>query len=390
MVVKISCLRRWSALKRVFLVCIAYTVFVVLILPLIGKDLPYSKFYDSTPEIDSKQNLIDNSVRLKEAKSLLLKYNISNPFLLKQSDALPDFCFVVVSVSRPDGMEFLTQVVTGLLPQISESNSVFVVYNAEGPSHSEAVRIASFVPVVTNHRASQTISKYAKEKEDYVYALEWCNTKGARYTVVIEDDALPHPDFMIRLRYLLKQHVPYYKQQWAFLKLYYPPKWQGWGNEKGLIWELVITSMLLSFMLVVITILIQALVSSGRSTCPTKCELFWRFVLSFSLAIYTLMTLGRPHWLIFLGKISLHFNFVVPAPGCCTPAVLYPQEHLTALISYLHSVECSPMLPVDLALDRFAEQRGLHKLLVEPDLVKHIGFVSSLGKGWKDPREFRL
>ncbi len=370
----------------VVVVVLTYAIIAVLVVPYIGKDLPYSKFYQSTPERDKQRNLEDNFVRLQEANIVL-----SNPFsIFKDPSVLPEFCFIVVSISRPANMEFLTQVVAGLVTQLAGTNSVFALYNAEGSTHLEALKLSSTISVISNPKQSATVDKFSKEKEDLVFALQWCYKKKARYTVIFEDDALPLPYFMTRLQFILKQRMPHYKQDWAFLKLFYPPKWQGWSNELHIIKELILTSLIGSFVLTSVAYFVQIVCKNRHTNYPKKCDLILLVTLSFIFSMYTLWTLGRPHWLVLLGNISFHFNFIVPAPGCCTPAVLYPQEHISNLINYLNSVTCSLSFPVDIALDTFVMKQGLKQLMVVPDLIKHIGFVSSLGKGWKDPIEFRF
>lgn len=359
----------------------------IIVVPYVGRDLPFSKFYRSTKKRDHQMNLEDNLDRSQQAKSILSRYRSKDFLKSKEPNVLPEFCFVVISVSRPANMEFLTQVVAGLVPQLDDPgiNSVFAVYNAEGPSHTEVSKLPSTIPVITRalEQSDVTKNKFVKEKEDMMFALQWCYNKKARYTVLLQDDALPLPDFMTRLKFILQQ---YYKQEWALLKLFYPPKWQGWSNELESVKELLFTSLIGALILTSITSLLM-LCSIRRFSCPNKSELLVIFSLSFSFALYTLWTLGRPHWLIFLGRI---FNFVVPAPGCCIPAVLYRQEHIRSLIGYLKSVNCSWSFPADIALDKFVNNNHLKQFLVVPNLVKHIGFVSSLGKGWKDPTEFRF
>lgn len=379
----------WTRTKTIVPIFLIYLLVAVFIVPYMGHNLAFSIFYQSNPDVDRNKNVEENSDRLRAAEKTLMNYkDKSKQRLTEQITVLPEFCFVIVSVSRPAEMHFLTQVVAALLPQVVESESVFTVYNAEGSSHLEAVNLAKIVPVITKE-GQKHVNQFEKEKEDYVFALKWCSEKRARFTVILEDDALPPSDFVSRLRFVLKHRLTYNTHNLAFLKLYYPEKWQGWSNERSIIQELILTSM---FGGIILTAILQLIILRGCLNSPglfNIVNIFLRFLLSFSLIIYMLLTLGRPHWLA-LRKISPHLSFVVPAPGCCTPAVLYPQDHLLSMIDYLQQTECSAGFPLDLALDKFALDRELGKLLVVPNLVKHIGFVSSLGKAWKNPREFRF
>lgn len=381
--------------KFILIIFIVYLGIAVFIVPYEGQNLAYSSFYHSTPNADLMKNLVENAQRIVDAKRTLndLKHSGRlHQHLSKIRIKDTEFCFVIVSVSRPVHTLFLTQVVASLLSQITDADSMFTVYNAEGPSHHEAMNLSTIIPVVTKGESSAAVSKFAKEKQDYVRALEWCHMKRAKFSVILQDDALPPSDFVKRLKFILQYRVPQDSTKWAFLKLYYPEKWEGWGNEWRIVFELILTSMLGGITLTLLTYTFQVVTLRSlpnSSEVFSVCNFAMRFLLSFILTLYTLFTLGRPHWLA-LRSLSFHLSSIVPAPGCCIPAVVYPQTHLPGLIEHLVHAECSVKFPLDLAVDKFATDKGLEGLLVVPNLVKHIGFVSSLGKGWKNPREFRI
>lgn len=375
--------------KNIFLFLL-YLIVAVFIVPYVGQRLPYSIFYQSTSQRDHIKLLLDNDLRIKSAIRTLNHLNCRRECWkqINEASTTPEYCFVIISVSRPAETKFLTQVVAALLPHIPQVESMFTVYNAEGPTHEEAMNLSAVVPVDSYMgKANDPPNKYSKEKNDYVHALEWCNNRNARFSVILEDDALPLPDFMQRLQLVLDYRMSKNSINWVFLKLYYPEKWEGWANEKNIITELIVSSMTGGL---VLTLLVQCLqVVITRRVAIDYGIIFW-FLLSSGLIAYMLLCLGRPHWLALRG-ISPKLSSVVYAPGCCTPAVLYQRAHLSDLIQYLKKVSCLLGFPVDLALDKFADDRDLQRLLVVPNLVKHIGFISSLpGKGWKNPKEFRL
>ena len=376
-----------------FIIFLLYCGIATIVIPYEGKKLPYSIFYDSTPKQDHLKVLGDNAKRLHEAERTLTEISCSGKCLEERNRAtqLPEFCFVITSVSRPASVKYLTQVVASLLSQISDTNSVFMVYNAEGRSHEEATNLSAIIPV-ESYTGESAIGSYAKEKADYVHALEWCEKKRARISVILEDDALPPKDFIERLKFILEYRMSRNNKKWAFLKLYYPEKWQGWANEEKIILELLLSSILGGFILTLVTFCLQFIIL--RTLPSIQCLIdpgtIIRFVFSSILVVYMLMTLGRPHWLA-LRSINIHLSSVVPAPGCCTPAVVFPRAHITDLVEHLKKAKCSVAFPLDLAMDEFANNNGLDRLLAVPNLVKHIGFVSSLpGKGWKNPQEFRI
>ena len=374
-----------SRVLSTFIVLCIYLALAVFLVPQQGRSLAYSVFYSSRPGIDGMKNKAENEVRVKKAKEFLKNKDYK---YLNETSAPPEFCFVIISVSRPAHTHYLTQVVASLVPQIADGESVFTVYNAEGSTHQEAMNLSRIVPVETfSKHDSAKKSKYVKEKEDYTRALEWCSKKQSQFSVIFQDDALPPKYFMDRLKFILQYRVRTSTEKWAFLKLYYPEKWEGWSKEWQIILELIATSSLGAIILVLITHFIQSLIIKTMELDTFSIGV--KLTLAFLLVLFALLTLGRPHWLA-LRNVSQHFSSVVVAPGCCIPAVVYPQMHLSSLIAYLEKTECSRAFPVDLALDKFAHDNNLDGLLVVPNLVKHIGFLSSLGKGWKNPREFRI
>jgi len=366
-----------------------YAVLASIVVPYVGQDLPYSVFYDSSPQRDHQRLLLENDVRLERARSVLRHLGCNGDCWkeINEGSVEPEFCFVVISVSRPESTYFLTQVVAHLVPQIPRDKSVFSVYNAEGKTHHEAGNLSSLVPVLTRAKKTGSLpSRFVKEKDDYVDALEWCRDKNASFSVVLEDDALPSNNFVERLRFILDYRMAKNSKNWIYLKLYYPEKWQGWSNEKEILAELLLVTIVGGIFLLVAVYLIEVVLSV---TSPTGCyEHTLRYLLSAGFVLYSLMCVGRPHWMA-IRHLSPHFTSVVVAPDCCTPAVLFPRTHLGDLIRRLKAKSCSDSYHLDTALDDIAIEKGLLSYLAIPNLVAHIGFVSSLGKGWKNPREFQ-
>ncbi len=271
-----------------------------------------------------------------------------------------------------------------------------MVYNAEGSTHIEALGLSMFVPVVSLSlkqeaaiRKQTDSDKYDKKRLDYIESLQVCKKQGARYTVIIEDDALPARDFWRRLKFVLQYRVPKRTGSWVFLRLFYPEKYQGWGNEPRVIAELLACTALLAFLLTGLSVVLLTSTCSrppSHSRFSKLKQIFLvRFSLSCVLAIYILLMVGRPH-LLELWRVSVHFTSVVQAPGCCIQGVVYPISHLEEVISYLQSVRCNKTdYPVDIALDHFPR---LNKWLAVPNMMTHIGIVSSLPKvGLKTPEE---
>ncbi len=339
--------------------------------------LPYSSWYTNGDVHELYNNVLTvNAQRGREASDYIQSSNFSGLFSRLQTTQHPELCFVVVSVRRPvQGTLYLTQVVARLAPQVlKEENTTLMVYNAGGDKHLEALELSKHVPVVSSEQES--IPNADRERLDYIGSLQVCLNQQAKYAVVIEDDALPARDFISRLKFVLQHRVARSGDSWAFLRLFYPEKYQGWGNDPKIVVELIGSVILIATLLTCLSVIV--LRPTHYSGTFSKWTLYVRFSLSCVLSLYILRTVGRPH-LLEVRKVSAHFTSVIEAPGCCTPGVVYPRIHLQEVISYLQSVHCNKKdYPVDIALDDFAQTRGLHRWLAVPNMMTHIGIISSL------------
>lgn len=390
--------------RQTFILAVAYLAILVSLALYSSLRLPYSMLYDAsrnTHELHAKMMMI-NVQRGREASEYIGSANFSGLFRRLQKAKHPKFCFVIVSVRRHNKHDtlYLTQVVARLAPQVLNENATLVVYNAEGSTHTEALDLSKFIPVVhakeeTINKQQLTIDKYDKKRLDYISSLQLCLEQEAKYAVILEDDALPAKDFMLRLKYVLQHRVLRDDKSWAFLRLFYPEKYQGWGNDSWIVAELILDVVLMATLLTALSVISLPPTESFKQVLKAQCGLWrhrwivlFRFSLSCALSLSLLFVVGRPH-LLELRKVSVHLTSVVEAPGCCIQGVVYPNVHLKAVVSYLQSVHCSKGgYPVDIALDDFPKKLGLKKWLVVPNMMTHIGMVSSLPRmGLKTSRE---
>ena len=372
-----------------------WLVVIFIIMPRVCQDLSFSIYYKQNRYI--YQNLAHaNDKRADEASTFLKTHD--NKFLFDCMNITKmKFCFTIITAKRPKAPCYLTQTVARLVKQLQHIRSyTFVVYNAGGFEHTEAIELSKIVPVITNttkmNGAYSRSDRYQKEKVDYSSALKWCLTKDAEYNIIIEDDAIADNNFISKLQFILNYCLSDKTgKSWVFMKLFYPEKFQGWGNHPSSIVELILAVSLFS----VVIILLSALILPGPlgiDLNPFKIHIkytfYWR-VLVTTVAVLYIILFGRAHW-EELRKLSPLMTSVVDARGCCTPAVLYPQMHFKELIQYLDSIQCSSSLPLDIALDQFVKEKRLRKFLVIPNLFTHIGMISSLPKGFKSASEFGL
>lgn len=229
------------------LILVIYAAVGLLLVPVICQRLAYSWYYLADSDKDYKIILEENSKRVEAANILLSNLNhtvVYNSLSSPQRIVIdPDFCLVINTVTRPVFTSYLTQVIASLVPQVlNDERIILAINNAEGPTHKEAMSLARIVPVLSNKKVRNLYSNFDKARQDYLFALRWCHARKAKFTVIFEDDALPEEDFIFRLRFVLNNRMNNDKNTWAILKLFYPEKYQGWGNEFNLIAELLLLS----------------------------------------------------------------------------------------------------------------------------------------------------
>lgn len=365
------------------------------VVPYLYQNLSFSAFYNPS-SLSPAKLLKDNQRRGLWAASFLRRNKFSDLFShLNKTDT--DYCFAVVSIRRPRETLYLTQTVARLvsllLSQTGRTYS-FVVYNAAGETHTEAVQLSKIVPVLPPAAAGVEgggnggpMSAYERERRDYVAALRLCLQRNATYSIILQDDAVLDWNFFPKLEFVLHYWLPRTTSSWAILKLFYPEKYQDWGNDVSMIVELVAVVLMAGAVQTLLVSMVLPGLLWGRRMSSLALAL--RLAASIAFILFAILTLGRPHW-EELRKLHPYLTSAVPARGCCIPAVLYPKAHLGEVVEYLDSVHCTNLFPVDIALDRFVEKTGLEKYLVVPNIARHIGYLSSLPKGFKSIREFGL
>ena len=397
---------------EVALLIFLFGVTFTLILPSVCKDLGFSVYF-----VPSKADKIvvdrANEMRVLKAEQTLHDLESSfnpgepnpaaepiikrlHPFRITRRDRL-EFAIVVVSVRRRSNPRYLLQTAVRLMAEVrrDRGRSEIVIYNADEVSelHSDAKFLSQFVTVANRSSLVGAATSgggddiFEKEKLDYTGALELGLRSGARYVLVVQDDALATREILRKLRYVLKWKMPWKwlrsesAKSWTFLKLYYPEKWQGFGNPE--IPELLVIGVLGALCFVALRTKARA-----RKNLDVDVLFLWSGagLLYFVLVAYTV---GRAHW-IEMRKLLPLFYGVGNAPGCCIPAVLFPADQATELVKFLNRTNCRQEYPIDFALDDFAKTKGLPGLLVSPNLFSHIGLHSSLHSYDKNPKEFKL
>ena len=378
-----------------------FTVTFAVVLPMVCIELGFSWYYVPS-RVDANIINHENNLRVQKATHQLASLtSLINPgsknFIPSKQSSKPDeqleFSIVIISTTRRGESHYLLQSSVRLIEEVQRENphSELVVFNVDNEPelNTDAKLLSGLVKVINRVTPLKTDSIFEKEKLDYLGALKIGLQKNAKFILVVQDDALAIMGILWRIRYLLKWKLPLSwlrsgPRKWAYLKLYYPEKWQGYSNSE--IPELILIGGLgtLCFTMFRIRVLKQKL----RNTHQRGIFGLW-CIAGFFYFLLVAHAVGRAHWiemrkyLPFLYSVSNDF-------GCCIPAVLFPSQEAQHFAKFLNRTKCGPDYPVDFAFETFTKESGLTGLLASPNLFNHIGFHSSLHSYDKDTREFKL
>jgi hypothetical protein len=395
---------------------IVYVTFWIA-LPRLCSDWVYSAYFPRQ-NVNSKamlaRALAVNDGRLNEARTFLSQYKQQQ---LAQASG-PSVVISIVTVRREEADDSdvsmsLPDSECGSCPCVrcrySEmqgtyfANTKLLLCNTHLPphQHTEALHMRRFAhsyiqyddKILLGAKFDRRNSRHVfeKEKNDYVFCLEAATELSPDYVIMLQDDALLGTHFFTVLRQSIG-HVTggerrHPSGQNYVLKLFYPDKWNGYSTEISSIVELTGIALVggCTALAIIPTsyCLLQLLV--GSSNARQKRNYGWyrtitsAYVFIFGAIYLTAIAymIGRPY-VLSLWRLSPYLYHVLPSRDCCIPAVLYPLTVARRLNHFLSNVTCDADLPLDLAIDQFASASYIDKFTVEPNLVQHIGLLSSL------------
>lgn len=324
-------------------------------------------------------------------KQLLPPLNLTLPPRLPgESDAKTRLVITVITVRRTPQYHYLMQVVSRFHRLLVECGNdcprtqLFICNVDRKPSsHEDAVSLNRiFHHTERNNTDSQYITAdpqhihtnhFEKEKQDYIYCLEETLLSfRPEYVLLVEDDAVPEADIFQVLNYLLLLSFPGTPLGGAlYVKLYHPERLQNYLNPEPMrILEWVGVGMFVG------TIFSLLYARASSQTRPT-----WRTVLFFALYSMVVVEMFGRHYLLELRRLSPSLYNLAPATECCTQAMLYSTSSAQRVLDYLSKVKCKSGFAKDIALYSVLQQTEEWALVVEPNLVQHIGHFSSLPRG---------
>ena len=250
---------------------------------------------------------------------------------------------------------------------------------------TEVLHLSSYVSTVFRYRhdaaaADEDANIFERGKDDYVFCLRTAAGRfRSRYYLVLEDDVLVRDGALESVNFVMNYFGLFAADDWLFLKLYYPDKWSGYGRSVDTLAELAGYSVLGGS-------LVAAAASRRLLNCRSMPRSFW--VVSGSVfAALVCVGVGRQYVESWRGHFASTHRLVA-APGCCTQATLYPARVVPDVVTHLRRVRSDYDFSVDVALDGLAQLRGLRRHLLQPNVVKHIGLVSSLRRNSKSAIHF--
>lgn len=267
----------------------------------------------------------------------------------------------IVTTKRTLGLRnagYLTQVAAKADKMSKKMKGIYLnVCNVHpGPGeHDEATNLEKYLPYLrrflTNNPHHSNLDIFEREKDDYVFCMNEILTKLQTNCplLMLEDDGLPHDDLIEVIQKLIKS-------DWEFdyAKFFAKSEWNGFGWDVQSVFELI-------------------------ALCSISVVLFGRrkVILSCLLTIVLALVLSRQ----FLSQwrrlsISLYTRCLTPDYG--TVAVLYKTHTANLIMKNFSNVKCSVRFPLDIALSKFLKTFNLRGLLIQPNLVYHIGLYSSL------------
>lgn len=398
-----------------FRVLAILTFLLCSIMPFLSVHLPLSKLYEKYHKHSDTLDLATelNSKRLSRAYSYFNSTDPHKSMLLYSSRAKikSDLVICIVTVKRDSSFHE-----TGYLIQTSSvidsavksddyfKNTLLFLCNVDRTpyAHSDASFVQQYIPYVQKYGTNSFGKSYhvsnftsshkdyfrRREIEDYIFCMNVSKSFGSRYVLILEDDVVPYKNVFEVLYYTIKQHNLQHfdhlgktfneARQFAFLKLYYPERWQGYANEADRLMELLSVSVLGGGLL-----LLLASIFASKSNFSYCLKLFY-FAFGTLMTMMSVLLIGR-HNVMSLRRISPQLFVFKPTPGCCTPAMFYSSHVLSGLIEHLMNYSDKNK---DLAINDYIMKHNIPGYILEPNLFRHIGMYTSLQDAYKPPGEF--
>ena len=264
--------------------------------------------------------------------------------------------------------------------------------------HKEMKSLAEIIPTFARFIGNESMRRpsfseiFEKEKQDYVFCLkkslllETSDGLQPDYVLLLEDDAYPDTNLFPVIKHIIHSHlenryqmhsVTKSKKSVAYVKFYHPRRLQSYVSlEPDRLPELFGIGMIFgTFLTLIYSYMKPRAYSSALRNSVDFC--FLLFVVYSGLVAFAI---GRQNIMGFR-RLSKHFYTFVPAPHCCTPAMMFPRGNAWRIVDELSEVKCKAGFGKDTALHHFIQHSNLSAFMVSPSLFEHIGMYSMLRQG---------
>ena len=401
-------------LVYIFSTFLAFSLTFWCVLPYLCQDWVYSVYFKGDPQ---SQDYVKRALKLNdrriywaqehfnELKEEQVQHPVELPNLRKDGDV--ELVVIVMGMNRKmkDYVPgYLLQTVAEVHKRFAEdlafpNKKLFICNVDENPDEvADLEHMYELIPMVSrfggDYPGEKTSKKiFDKSKDDYAFCLSRGMDFKPKYILLLEDDVIPKQDFFNEIHKVIYTDIPLIREgdrdgrDWAYVKLYYPEKWSGYGREYRHVIELIGIGLCGGCVGVILYLIIEICISCfcSRIICRNKSRYpklqmwkirFW-FVVAGIYCVLICVLIGRPYVVQFL-DFRTH---VIPAKDCCTQAVLYPGHLVSELSEHLRSQRGKQDFAHDLIMDRWADEKGYVRLLAQPNLVQHIGLVSTV-RAW--------
>ncbi|XP_064631135.1 post-GPI attachment to proteins factor 4-like isoform X2 [Lineus longissimus] len=338
----------------------------------------------------------------REGNALRRNINLTAAGQAKHSVPNSVVLITVISVSRANsqghGTKYLTQAVAKTHRLLKEfhaaSNDDFFqmaicnvdsqpMDNTEAKFLSEALHIPlmnRFAKYGLGQLESRSI--FEKEKNDYAYCLNESLKHRPDYVLLLEDDAILVDNAFRTVHHILTHSFEYFftkkqRQETAYIKLYHPMRLLSFFSyQVERIPELLALGAIFgSISLGILSRLTKVIDKIGLHR-------LWLFtIIYFTLFFFCI---GRSN-LLKVREFSNYFYQIVPAPSCCTPAMLFPNSTAHTLVKYFHQTTSRKGYAKDYILETFKQDTRFVGRMISPNLVEHIGMFSALRRKTLNP-----
>ena len=371
------------------------------ILPYMCQDWVHSiYFYGDPNSIERVKKALDVSAKRYAAANQYLRFAQASHSSPKSLTLV--ICIVTTrrSPEKDLGITYLTQVSAAAHKAVTSENmtnttDIFICnVDDDAHKHTEAISLKKHFSVITKYYGKKINKEllhnnYEKAKLDYIYCLKEAIRRNSSGILMLEDDALVRSDTFKVLKYIintkLKQVMPISETKDRYiLKLYHPEKWQGFSSDFVSLAELLSVGVCISTLCSVFQWLCQAALRIQKFDCQLA---YYAYIIYCVYGIFVAASIGWPY-LLELRRSHEQLYTLKRSFDCCIPAMYYPSHTAILLRDYLYTVTCDADWPVDVAVGSFSTHSGIQGFTVEPNLVTHIGMISSIAQNDKPAAEF--